>query len=445
LVPLAQWSLMECAFRHLGAPGPSAFVPVIYIMAIEVMTGRVWCWAWLLAVAAGFPLGRWAAGRFDTRAGGTAAGLWANRYAAVVWCQAGLLSVGGFGATFDRNPITCVLVACPIAFALMQACATATLKRTVRLQALILVAPFAATCLLFGALLQGTMFYAITGGILCLWALGALQFADVAAGRIAALAMNMADSQHVQASRSGQRALPPAAEDFQRLLGRDQVTGLPNRHSFMRLLAEESDRAYLSEAPLSLLLVAWDEFDDFAARRSQHALDDMQARIARRLRTVLRRQPDRLASLGNGRFGVLLPATDAFGVTIVARNLQQAANTQEHDDASFAASAKVPLSIGAATYCGKGLLPEAQLLQFAEEALRNARSAGGDKIMRYDVAAKSVRPPPYLGPPAPESTPYSIPNHQIEAEISFTDSDPKDRAPEHQVITKNALGLELRH
>lgn len=445
LLPLAQWSLLESAFRSLGAPGAGACVQLIYIMAIEVMTGRVWCLAWLLAVAAGFPIGRWSARRFDSRAGGSVAGVWANRYATSVWCQAGLLGAGGFGVAFDGNPTMCVLVACPIAFAVMQACATATLPRAARLQALILAAPLVATCLLSGALLQGTIFHAVFGGMLCLWVLGALPLADAAAARVAALAQNVAESQHVHAPRPGQIVQPPAAEDFQRLLGRDQVTGLPNRHCFMRLLAEESERAYASEAPLSLLVVAWDNFGEFAAERSQQALDDMQARIARRLRTALRRQSDGLASLGDGRFGVLLPTTDAYGVTVVARNLQRAANTQEHDDRGAAASAKLPLSIGAATYCGKGLLPGAQLLEFAEEALRNARSTGGDKMMRYDMAAKSLRPPPFLGPRPAESTPYSIPDHQIEADLSRPGNDPGGMATEHQAVTKSALGLALRH
>jgi diguanylate cyclase (GGDEF)-like protein len=445
LIPLAQWSLLESAFRDLGAPGLSSFVPTIYIMAIEVMTGRVWCLAWLLAVAAGFPLGRWAASQFENRAEGKSPDFWAHRYTLAVWCQSALLAAGGFGAACDRTPITCVLVACPIGFAILQTCATAMLKRTAWAQALILVAPFSVTCLLLGALSQLTMFYAGAAGAACLWTLGAMPLADAAAVRMAMLTMNLAERQRSHAGRSGRSPLAPAAEDFQRLLGRDQVTGLPNRQSFMQLLAEESERACASGAPLSLLLVTWDEFEAFEAQRSKYALDEMRVRIARRLRTALRRQPDRLASLGDGRFAVLLPATDAFGVSIVARNLQQAANTQEHDDSSFAASTTVPLSIGAATYCGKGFLPENQLLQFAEEALRNAKCTGGNKIMRYDLAAKTVRPPPYVGPPPKESTPYSIPEHQIEAQNVRADGDPNVTGPEQQVITKIALGLELRH
>lgn len=445
LSPPAQWGLLESAFRDLREPGPSAYVPIIYIMALEVITGSAWCFAWLLAVGAGFALGRWAAWKFDSRAEGKSAGVWVQQYTWAVWCQAALLGAGGFGAASDRNPMTCVLLACPIGFAVMQACATATVKRAVRLQALILVAPFVASCVLFGAVMQGAMWYAIAICAACLWTLGALPLADAAELRIAMLTLNLAESQRVHASRSGRRALPPAAAEFQRLVGRDQVTGLLNRYSFMQLLADESDRACHSETPLSLLLVKWDDFEGFAAQRSQSALDDMKVLIARRLRTALRRQQDRVASLGDGRFAVLLPATDAFGVSIVARNLQEAANTHEHDDSSMAASAKLPLSIGAATYCGKGFLTDVQLLQFAEEALNNAKCTGGNKVVRYDVAAHAVRPLPYLGSPPKESTPYSIPDHEIEAAAANAQGKANTTKAEHSVITKNVLGLELRH
>jgi diguanylate cyclase (GGDEF)-like protein len=204
---------------------------------------------------------------------------------------------------------------------------------------------------------------------------------------------------------AGHTALPKAAADFQKLLGRDQTTGLPNRHSFMHLLAQESARAFRAETALSLLLVAWDEHGTTASRLEAAAMDARIAGIARRLRGTLHRQQDILASLGGGRFAVVLPFTDAFGAKTVAENLQAALRAPVLDADGSEAGASVAISVGAATYCGKGLLPETQLLHFAEEALCAARNTGGDRISRYDPMVDTLRPAAYAGAKPQAATP----------------------------------------
>jgi diguanylate cyclase (GGDEF)-like protein len=163
----------------------------------------------------------------------------------------------------------------------------------------------------------------------------------------------------------------------------------------MHLLSQESTRAYRAETALSLLLIAWDDFDEAATGLAQAAIDAQIAAIAGRLRGSLHRQQDLLASLGGGRFAAVLPFTDAFGAKTVAENLQAALRTPVLDAAYQDNAVTAAISIGAATYCGKGLLPETQLLQFAEEALAAARKTGGDKITRYDPMVATLRPAPY--------------------------------------------------
>ncbi len=266
LAPLAQWSLLETAFQQLRAPAASRFVPVVYIMAAYALTGELWCMGWLLVALGGLAVGRHAAKRFDMRASDADATLCARRFANAVWIQAACLGVGGLGAAWGGNPATALLVACPIGFALMEACATAILAPVVRAQTILMCVPFMASCLVQGALWQGSVYHAVIGAFMALWAAGSLPLANMTAARMKSVAQAAAEGSRAQSSLSGPLALPPAARDFQKLLGRDQVTGLPNRHSFVHLLAQEGERAYRAEAPLSLVLVGWDEFEPAAAR-----------------------------------------------------------------------------------------------------------------------------------------------------------------------------------
>jgi diguanylate cyclase (GGDEF)-like protein len=393
LPPMAQWHLLEAAFANLRAPGLAAFLPAAAGLVGYVVLGRVWYLGWALATLAGIVVAKRVAGAFDLRSSGVPAASWARTAAATAWGQAACAGVGGFGAALDSNPATCLIVVWPLYNAMAQSCAAAPLARIARGQVVLLATPLVAVCLL-----SGTPLFSVIGGLFVLHALASLALADGAVARAETLAT--AESRRAEMPISGAISLPPAAESFQKLLGRDQTTGLPNRHSFMHLLGQESLRAFRAETHLSVLLVAWDGFDAFEATHPQHVVDEALSQISKRLRTRLRRPADILASLGGGRFGVVLAFTDAFGAATVARNLQEALGTPELGEESGADLPRVPLSIGAATYCGKGLLPDGQLFEFAEEALANARKAGGNSIRRYDPTSTTLRPPPYATVPA---------------------------------------------
>ena len=382
--PLAQWRMLESAFATLAVPPPAAYAPLAGGLALFATTGQAWCLAWALAVLTGMAVCRRVAAAFDMRTAESTARTWAARHAACVWLQAALLGAGGAGAVATGNADAAMLMALPLAFSASRHGAGAVLPGPARLQALLLLGPLAAASLVVG-----------TPPFLALAALAA-----VLAAMAAALADTGAES--VRAAAEAQAALQqepvkehvplsPAAADFQKLMGRDQATGLPNKHSFMHLLGQETARAYRAETALSLLLVACDDFEDAAATMPREALDARMSSIARRLRGRLQRQQDIITSLGGGRFGVILPFTDAFGAKTVAENLQAALRTPTLEADGSDASAAI--SIGAATYCGKGLLPEAQLLHYAEEALSAARKTGGDRITRYDPMIDTLRPP----------------------------------------------------
>jgi GGDEF domain-containing protein len=209
--------------------------------------------------------------------------------------------------------------------------------------------------------------------------------------------------------------------DFQRALGRDQLTGLPNRPCFSYKLAGQAALATQFETELSVLVLDWAGYAGAGA--DPEARGKRFAALAAQLRGALQRKHDVLGSLGDGRLAALLAFTDASGADRVARNLQRAARDilqadpspltppppMDNDppaklfgrfsgtlDEDLALDDRAEpgetdagdnigiLNVGLATYCGKGKLDHSALLRAAEQAASFASLNGGDHITRFD-------------------------------------------------------------
>jgi len=208
-------------------------------------------------------------------------------------------------------------------------------------------------------------------------------------------------------------APPPLTLDFQKLMGRDEVTGLPNRHAFSHVLAQQCALALRMQTRLSLLVVHCDGYTAYAEAHSVGARERHVVELANKLRANCRRAYDVIGSLQAGQFAVLLPFTDAVGAEVVAANLTAAlrppavAPVQPEVDNDpepklAAGLGYVPLletlpppavddfgystlSIGIASYCGKGDLCDLRIMAVAEEACRIALAGGGDRALRRDT------------------------------------------------------------
>jgi diguanylate cyclase (GGDEF)-like protein len=87
----------------------------------------------------------------------------------------------------------------------------------------------------------------------------------------------------------------------------DELTGLPNRREFGRLLRSHLTRAHHRGEALALLIIDLDRFKELNDALGHHAGDAVLAQIGPRLRTILRGDDDVLARLGGDEFAVLLP------------------------------------------------------------------------------------------------------------------------------------------
>lgn len=156
----------------------------------------------------------------------------------------------------------------------------------------------------------------------------------------------------------------------------DPLTGVLARSG----LVEQGERL-VSEArrhgrPLAVLLMDMDQFKAVNDSLGHAAGDGVLKHLATRARLVLRGE-DILGRLGGDEFVALLPSTDAGGARIVAERLRDAIN---HAHMLYRGEeVPAPVSIGVAQ-AGEGEPLEA-MLQRADQAMYQAKRAGGDRVV----------------------------------------------------------------
>lgn len=153
----------------------------------------------------------------------------------------------------------------------------------------------------------------------------------------------------------------------------DTATGLMARPMFEDLLQHEYDRAVRYRRPLGLLVVAPDFAPGEAAVAA--AVDRAVASLLARLRTGIR-EVDTLARVAPDTLALLLPETDVGGARSAAQRLRDLGRS-----AVVPAGATAAFGIAAAPF--RGIDRARDLFGRALEALRQARRAGGDRVVAF--------------------------------------------------------------
>ncbi len=150
----------------------------------------------------------------------------------------------------------------------------------------------------------------------------------------------------------------------------DPLTGLANRLHFetvYRIVFEEGDRGI----PITILFLDLDNFTEFQERTSEARSDEVIREVGQLLNNMTR-VTDLLAYMGGDRFCLLLVDCNLPGGLLVADRCQMFL-----DD--FRADTGIGFSIGIATY-RKEMEARQELLDAAEQALNEAKAAGGDRV-----------------------------------------------------------------
>ncbi len=163
--------------------------------------------------------------------------------------------------------------------------------------------------------------------------------------------------------------------DQQRTLAAtDEVTGIPNRRSFIEITQRDIARCGRVGTPISVIYLDADRFKSVNDQLG-HAEGDRLLRVVAQTLTAQCRKTDAFARIGGDEFAVLLPDTDTDGARSVAdklRTLLHAAMTLNRWPVTF--------SMGVATF-EKPPVDAEHLLRAADELQYNAKHGGRDGIV----------------------------------------------------------------
>ncbi|WP_447785908.1 sensor domain-containing diguanylate cyclase [Pseudomonas germanica] len=180
--------------------------------------------------------------------------------------------------------------------------------------------------------------------------------------------------------RIAQQQLLGSNRQLELLAMKDALTGLANRRCFDQTLATEARRAQRDGSSLALLMIDIDYFKRFNDALGHVAGDACLQAVARVLDECVRRPSDLVARYGGEEFAVIMPATDIDGAAVVAQliieRLQQA--NIAHPSSPVA---RVSLSIGIAAARASRLDPAHGLIESADQALYQAKTAGRNRFM----------------------------------------------------------------
>ncbi len=163
----------------------------------------------------------------------------------------------------------------------------------------------------------------------------------------------------------------------------DDLTGIANRRSFERALADEWNRARRHEQPLALILLDLDHFKELNDRRGHPAGDDCLRRVGAFLSETIRRSGEVVARYGGEEFAILLPGVDADVAIRVAETLRDGIEKLAVPYGN-GGGRRVTASCGVASMVPDSKLTPEGLVANADRALYAAKHSGRNCVRVAD-------------------------------------------------------------
>lgn len=178
------------------------------------------------------------------------------------------------------------------------------------------------------------------------------------------------------------------SETLARVATACNVTELANRRHFEDLLAMEWRRSLREKQPLSLLVVAIDDYDDFLEHRGRQATDAMLKRIAKIVRGFGRRAGDEAARFAEDRLALLLPKADTRNAARIAETIRSHVEAKQIQHRSGHSRPFVTVHVGVVTMIPVAALEPAELFRRVETALYEAQFRGGNRAVAFQTLDK---------------------------------------------------------
>ncbi|HEY4441711.1 MAG TPA: diguanylate cyclase [Candidatus Elarobacter sp.] len=185
------------------------------------------------------------------------------------------------------------------------------------------------------------------------------------------------------------RQLQQVNRELVTLSSSDGLTGIANRRTFDRSLELEWQRGLRSAKPLALVISDVDFFKRYNDTYGHHEGDACLRAVAGALAGAVSRPADVVARFGGEEFVVLLPETDIDGAVVVAEQLAEAVRALRLRHEKSDAAPHVTMSFGVASCVPAHALTSDRLVETADQALYEAKSAGRDRVRARPLAVET--------------------------------------------------------
>jgi diguanylate cyclase (GGDEF)-like protein len=191
--------------------------------------------------------------------------------------------------------------------------------------------------------------------------------------------------------------LESARLQLQRLSTEDPLTAVANHEQFLEFLEREWRRARRDGLPLSLIFVDVDHFRSYNRQFGRKSGDDVLKQVGRALAGVVGRPGDLVARYHRDEFAIVLASTDGPGAFNISEQIRQAIQDMQLPAAKDAVLGTVTASVATATAIPQreSAWEELDLIKAARHALREARAAGGNCVLRANLGMAG--PPELVG------------------------------------------------
>lgn len=170
----------------------------------------------------------------------------------------------------------------------------------------------------------------------------------------------------------------------------DSMTGLRNRRAFDETLEAVWKQAIRDDKPLGLLLVDVDHFKKYNDRYGHQAGDRCLRQVAGTLAKLESRPLDIAARVGGEEFALLCYGSSGDHVTALAERIVTAVRSLKIPHSASGVAPHITVSVGAVLVQPTLGRSTKSLVQFADQALYEAKHTGRDRVVFNDSGYRAV-------------------------------------------------------
>jgi diguanylate cyclase (GGDEF)-like protein len=163
----------------------------------------------------------------------------------------------------------------------------------------------------------------------------------------------------------------------------DDLTGIPNRRSFLDRVLTEFNRSRRNKYSLSIIMIDIDHFKSYNDTYGHERGDECLKKVALAIQKTIRRPSDFCARYGGEEFIIVLPYTTQEGAMFIAEEIRAAVKNLEIHHEKSSPAGIVSISLGVATADNALSISCEDLIRQSDKALYLAKEKGRNRVEVY--------------------------------------------------------------